>query len=199
MSRNTCGARRRIDAPGLRVAGILAAVAAAIAVPSAYARGADSKTGAYQLAAQLPARIWKGEAATLSLHVQKSGRPADDVAACLAPAPLFAGEEDATDRTPALGSDLGAGPEPASQPACVMAIAAIRTAPGIFQFTWEPDTAGRVNLQFTAGDSRLIVPVDVGSAPANPALLAAFVLVAGVMVSAARWMRHARERQGGGG
>jgi len=194
MSRNTCGARRRSEATGLKLAGLLATVTA-MAVLSAYARVTDA--GAYQLAAQLPDRIWKGQAATLILRVQKGGRPADDVAACLAPAPLFASEEDVSDRTPAMGSDLGAAAEPALLPACVMAIAAIRTAPGVYQFTWEPDTAGRVNLRFTVGNSRLDAAVDVGSPPADPAILAAFALMATAILSTAWLMRRRRRQQGG--
>lgn len=219
MSRNTCGARRRSDAApafavarngramrgivamGLPLAGILAVGAMAIADPRAPARGIDSDArpgvSAYQLAAQLPARIRKGEPAALILRVRKSGLPADHVAACLAPAPLFASEEDVADTTPAIGIDLGAGAEPASEPACAMAIAAVRTAPGVYEFTWEPDTAGRVNLRFSVGDSQLNVAVNVGSAPPNPAILMAFVLLVGVILSAAARMRRTRQRQGG--
>jgi len=173
----------------------------AIAGSSAPAGGAGSEgrqqAAAYQLAAQLPARIRKGEPASLILHIQQSGRPVDNVAACLAPVPLFASEEDAADLTPAAGADLGTAVEPASQPACVMAIAAVRTAPGVYQFTWEPDTAGRINLRFTAGDGRLDVAANVESAPPNPAILIAFVLLVAAILSAAARMRRASQRQGG--
>jgi hypothetical protein len=192
---------RRIIAVGLQLAGILVLGTLAIAIPSTAARDIESKAGrgasAYELAVQLPARIRKGEPASLILHVQKSGRPVDDVAACLAPAPLFASEEDVADTTSAIGSDLGASAEPTSQPACVMAIAAVRTAPGVYQFTWEPDTAGRVNLRFTAGDSLLVVAVNVRSAPPNPAILIAFALLVGVILTAAARMRRSQQRQGG--
>ncbi|MGD0696335.1 MAG: hypothetical protein ABSB82_16050 [Terriglobia bacterium] len=198
-------ALRGIVAIGLSLAGILAPAAIVIAAPSAPVRGIESEArrgaSAYQLAAHLPASIRKGEPASLILHVQKSGRPVDDVIACLAPVPAFASEEDAADTTPAIGIDLGAGAEPASAPApepgCVMAIAAVRTAPGVYQFTWEPDTAGRVNLQFSVGDSQLNVAVNVGSAPPNPAILIAFVLLVGAILSVAVRMRRTQERQGG--
>lgn len=171
-----------------------------MAIGSSNAGGAGSEArqqaAAYKLAAQLPARIRKGEPASLILHVLKSGRPADDVAACLAPVPLFASAEDVVDPTPATGADLGTAVEPASQAACVMAIAAVRSAPGVYRFTWEPDTAGRVNLRFTAGDGRLNVAVNVESAPPNPAILIAFVLLVAAILSAAAWMRRAPQRQG---
>ncbi len=192
---------RGIVAMGLSLAGILAPAAIVIADPSAPVRGIESEArrgaSAYQLAAHLPASIRKGEPASLILHVQKSGRPVDDVIACLAPVPAFASEEDAADTTPAIGIDLGAGAEPGSQPGCVMAIAAVRTAPGVYQFTWEPDTAGRVNLQFSVGDSQLNVAVNVGSAPPNPAILIAFVLLVGAILSVAVRMRRTQQRQGG--
>jgi hypothetical protein len=183
---------------GLPLAGILAA-GTAIVGPSAAARGVDSQVprgpSAYQLAAQLPARIRKGEPASLILYVQKSGRPVDNVAACLAPAPLFTSEEDAMDATPAIGIDLGTGAEPGAQPACVGAIAAVRTAPGVYQFTWEPDTAGRVNLRFSAGDSQLNEAVNVSSAPPNAAILIAFVLLVAAILGAAGRMRRTQRRQ----
>jgi hypothetical protein len=192
---------RGISAIGFLVAGSLALGTLAIADPSAAVRDIDSKAlcaaNAYELAVQLPAKIRKGEPASLILHVQKNSRPADDVAPCMAPAPLFASEEDVTDTTPAIGSDLGAGAEPTTQPACVMAIAAVRTAPGVYQFTWEPDTAGRVNLQFTAGDSQLDVAVNVRSAPPNPTILIAFVFLVGVILSVAARMRHMQRQRGG--
>jgi hypothetical protein len=185
---------------GLWLAGILTIGAMAIADPIARAPGLDRAArqgaSAYQLAVQTPARIQQDEPASLILHVLKNGRPADDVTACLATAPLFPSEEDVTDTTPAAGIDLGAGPEGAFLPVCATAIAAVRTAPGVYEFTWEPDTAGRVNLRFTAGDSQLNVPVNVGSAPPNPAILIGFVVLVGVILSAAAWMRRRRLRQG---
>jgi hypothetical protein len=131
------------------------------------------------------------------LDVRKSGRPADDVVACLAPVALFMSAEDATDTTPALGGDLGVGVGPASQHTCLTAIAAVRTAPGVYRFTWEPDTPGRINLQFAVGDSRLNVPVDVGNAPADSSVLIGFVLLIGAILGAAAWIRHNRRQQGG--
>jgi hypothetical protein len=185
---------------GLPLAGILAG-AMAIAGSAVAARGIDSQVrrgpNAYQLAAQLPARIRKGEPASLVLHVQKSGRPVNDVAACLVPAPLFSSEEEAIDATPAIGIDLGASAEPGSQSACVGAIAAVRTAPGVYQFTWEPDTAGRVNLRFTVGDSQLNEAVNVSSAPPNAAILIAFVLLVAAILGAADRMRRRQQRRGG--
>ena len=183
---------------GLPFAGILAG-AMAIAGLSAAARDLGSQVprgpSGYQLSAQLPARIRKGEAASLVLYVQKSGQPVDDVAACLVPVPLFTSEEDATDTTPAIGIDLGAGAEPGS-PACVGAMAAVRTAPGVYQFTWEPDTPGRVNLRFTVGDSQLNQAVNVGSAPPNPAVLIAFALLVAAILGVAGRMRRTEPRQG---
>lgn len=184
---------------GLPLAGILAS-AMAIAGPGAAARGIESQIrlgpSAYQLGAQLPTRIRKGEPASLVLHVQKSGRPVDDAAACLVPAPLFPSEEDALDATPAIGIDLGAGAEPSSQPGCVGAIAAVRTAPGVYQFMWEPDTPGRVNLRFTVGDSQLNEAVNVSSAPPNAAILIAFALLVAAILGAAGRMRRTQQRQG---
>jgi len=172
----------------------------AIAGSGAAARGIESEDrrgpSAYQLAAQLPARIRKGEPASLVLYVQKNDRPAEDVAACLVPAPSFTSEEDAMDATPAIGADLGAGAEPGSQPACVGAMAAVRTAPGVYQFTWEPDTPGRVNLRFTVGDSQLNEAVNVSSPPPNPAVLIAFVLLVAAILGAAGRMRRTEQRQG---
>jgi hypothetical protein len=183
----------------LPVAGILA-VATAIAGPRAAARGIDgqvpSRPSAYQLAAQLPARIRKGEPASLVLYVRKSGHPVDDVAACLVPAPLFASEEDAMDTTPAMGSDLGASAGPGSPAGCVGAIAAVRAAPGVYQFTWEPDTAGRVNLRFTVGDSQLSEAVNVSSPPPNAAILITFVLLVAAILGAAGHLRRAHQRHG---
>ena len=181
MSRNTCGARRRINAAAIWLAGVLAAHAA----------------GAYRLAADLPARLRKGEPASLILRVDAGGRPAHDVAACLVPAPLFASEEDAADTTPAIGIDLGVGADPSPETPCVMAIAGVRTAPGVYRFTWEPDSAGRVELRFRVKEGRLEVPVDVESAPPSPTVLIAFVLLIGTIMGAAAGMRRRQTRQGG--
>lgn len=149
------------------------------------------------LSVQLPARIEKGEPASLILHLGQSGEHARNLAACLAPVPLFPSEDDAADTTPNLGADLGAGAESPSQPGCVMGIAGVRTAPDSYQFTWEPDTAGRVNLHFTLGHNQLVVPVDVASAPPNSAILIAFALFVGATLIVAACMRRALQVRGG--
>jgi hypothetical protein len=72
-----------------------------------------------------------------------------------------------------------------------------RTAPGTYAFTWEPDTAGRVNLDFAAAGAAVTIPVDVVSPPPNAAVLALFLLaVVGILVVAAhlRRLRPPRER-----
>jgi len=193
---------RAIVAIGLLLAGIPAVGAVAATDSSVSARASNREVQgsatAYQLTAQVPARIRQGEPASLVLHVEKTGQPpAGDVAACLATAPLFPSEEDASDTTPALGMDLGVGAESSSQSGCVMGIAGVRSAPGAYQFTWEPDTAGRVNLRFSVGDSLLNVLVNVESAPPSPAILIGFLLLVVVILSAAGWMRHAQKRHGG--
>jgi len=217
MLRNTCAAKPRIekarvlrlarDRPitrrllliGLPLAGILVS-AMALPGPRSLAQGIESQVrrgpSAYQLAVQLPARIRKGEPASLVLHVQKSGRPANDVAACLAPQPVFSSEEDAVDATPALGTDLGVDAEPGSTPGCVGAIADVRTAPGVYQFTWEPDTPGRVNLRFTVADSQLNAAVDVASSPPNPAILTSFLLLIAAILGDAGSLRRRQRRLG---
>lgn len=221
MSKNTCEAKPKTEAPqvllsvrnpnaarwllprGARLAGIVA-ISMIIGGPCALVRGIESVAGTsdYQLAVQLPARIRKGQPASLVLYVQRRGVPVDGVAACLTPTPLFASEEDATDATPVAGIDLGAGTEPGSDPAglagpaCVASIAALRTAPGIYQFTWEPDQAGRVNLRFSVNDSQLNEAVNVGSAPPNPTILFTFVLVVAVILGTAGRMRRTRARRG---
>jgi hypothetical protein len=173
------------------LAGILAGGAQAVAcqstgAPSMGGVETAGATGAHQLTAQLPAAIWKGQNATLILHVRKDGQPVDQVAACLATAPLFVSLEDAIDTTPAGGVDLGTGAEFTARPACTNAIAGVRSGPGTYVFTWEPDTAGRVNLTFTAGAGTLTVPVDVASAPPSAAILILFVaFVAAVLTTAA--------------
>ena len=217
MFRNTCAAKPRIeearilrparDCPAIRRLfpmglPLAAFLVSAMVIPAAraVAQGIESQVrrspSAYQLAVQLPARIRKGEPASLVLHVHKSDRPVDDVAACLVPRPLFTSEEEAADATPAIGIDLGVGAEPGSQPACVGAIAAVRAAPGTYQFTWEPDTPGRVNLQFTVGDTQLNEAVNVTSTPPNLAILLAFVLLIATILGAAVRMRRRQQRQG---
>lgn len=156
----------------------------------------NAGTGAYQLKAQLPPTIRKGEPATLILHVWRKGRPADDVMACLAPVPIFLSAEDALDTTPAGGMDLGASPDSAAQQACTTALAGVPGGPGTYLFTWEPDTAGRVNLTFTAGDSALTVAADVGSAPPNAAVLVLFVLFVVTVLSCAAYLRRRPRPEG---
>jgi len=154
--------------------------------------GAD----AYHFAVELPARIHRGKSAALILRVQKDGRPADQPVACMEPAPLFASAEDVADTTPALGSDLGIGSQPPAEPSCVAAIAAVRIAPGVYRFTWEPDTAGRVDLRFRVGEGRFTAPVNVESAPPNPAVLAGFAVLAGAILAVAHRMRGTRHQRG---
>ncbi|MGP8246651.1 MAG: hypothetical protein ACLQVN_19290 [Bryobacteraceae bacterium] len=149
-------------------------------------------TGNYVLTVELPARLRKGAPATLLLHVHSGAQPVDRLAACLATAPLFPSMEDALDTTPANGIDLGAGPESGLQPGCSMAIAGVPSGPGIYAFTWEPDTAGRVNLKFTAGASAITVPADVDSAPPSPVILAAFVVFVALVFGMAAYARRRR-------
>jgi hypothetical protein len=158
--------------------------------------GSTLAAGAYQLTVQLPSTIAKGKATTLILHIVESGKPADRVATCLVTAPLFISVEDAMDTTPAGGSDLGTGPEAAVQPGCRMGIAGVQSGPGTFEFSWEPDTAGRVNLTFTAGGGMLTVPVDVASAPPRPAILILFVLSLAAVLSTAACLRWRRRPEG---
>jgi hypothetical protein len=146
--------------------------------------------GNYVLAAELPAALHKGAPATLLLHVHSGAQPVDRLVACLATAPLFASMEDALDTTPANGIDLGVGPESGLRPACSMAIAGVPGGPGAYVFTWEPDTAGRVNLKFTAGAAVITVPVDVDSAPASPVILAVFAVFVGLVLSVAAYVRR---------
>ena len=93
------------------------------------------------------------------------------------------------------GRKIGADAVMPSQPACAAAIAAVRAAPGVYQFIWEPDSAGRLTLHFTAGDSRLDMAVDIESAPANPVILIVFVVTTGAILIVAARMRRKR-RQG---
>jgi len=140
----------------------------------------------YQLTAQIPSAFQKGQNATLVLHVKKDGQSVDPAAVCLSPRPLFISFEDAADPTPAGGADLGTGLGTAPGTGCSNALAGEQTGPGTYAFTWEPDTAGRVNLMFTAGSGTLTVPVDVGSAPPSTTVLILFaVFVAAVLITAA--------------
>ena len=110
--------------------------------------------------------------------------------------PLFISVEDALDSTPAGGIDLGPAADGTTQPACAMAIAGVPDGAGTYAFTWEPDTAGRVNLTFTAARSTLRVPVDVASAPPNTTILVSFVVLVTIILSTAGWLR--RQRAGSG-
>lgn len=73
-----------------------------------------------------------------------------------------------------------------------MGMEAVRTGPGVYEFTWEPDTAGRVELRFTVGGTELDVAVDVVSAPPDSAFLVAFVLLVGAILGSAARMRRTR-------
>lgn len=179
-----------------RISAIIVALLAGIMARDGAAFGGTCATGAYQLTAQLPATIAKGKATTLILHILESGKPVDGVAACVATAPLFISVEDALDTTPAGGIDRGTGPEAAAQPGCRMGIAGVPSGPGTLAFTWEPDTAGRVNLTFTAGASMLTVPVDVASTPPSPAILILFVLAVAVVLSTAACLRRRLRPEG---
>ncbi len=100
------------------------------------------------------------------------------------------------DTTPAGGIDLGTDSESTAQPGCINSIAGVMSGPGTYAFTWEPDTAGRVNLTFTVGASTLTVPVDVASAPPSAAILIFFVLFVAAVLSTAACLRR-RLRPGG--
>ena len=150
-------------------------------------------SGAYQLSVQLPATIVKGKTATLILHVAENGKPAGSAVTCLNTAPVFISVEDALDTTPAGGSDLGTGPKAGMQTGCRMGLAGEQSGPGTYAFSWEPDTAGRVNLTFTAGAGLLTVPVDVASSQPSPAILILFLFaLAAVLSTAACVHRHRR-------
>jgi len=151
---------------------------------------------AYQLAPEIPTAIRKGEAVTLILRVRREGLPVAKVTACLSPVPVFPSIEDTTDTTPSGGIDLGTEPDSASQPGCVHSIAGVMTGPGVCEFAWEPDTAGRVNLTFTVGASALTVPVDVGSAPPSAAALSSFVVFVAAVVGTAAVVRRRRTQPG---
>jgi hypothetical protein len=180
--------------PSVLLAVMLASVAPAIADHNAdvQAGRAQATAGgsASGLTAEIPGTIRRGEAVTLVLHVSKEGRPVDGAAACLAAVPLFISIEDALDSTPAGGADLGAGSAPGAQPACTTSIAGLPRGRGAYEFTWEPDTPGRVNLTFTAAGLTLTKAVDVGSAPPDTATLASFVLLVVFIFCAAAFLRR---------
>jgi hypothetical protein len=148
-----------------------------------------------QLAAEVPAAIRRGQVVTLILRVHEGGHPIESAAACMAAVPLFASIEDALDSTPAGGADLGSSVAP--QPACTMGIAGLPSGRGTYEFTWEPDTPGRVNLTFTSAGSRLVVPVDVASAPPNPVILVSFVASVVLVLAVAAWWRRRRPPESG--
>jgi hypothetical protein len=176
------------------VAGILAGAVPAVAGQGTGApgtgRAVTTSTGAYQLTAEIPAAIRRGQVVTLTLHVLKGGQPVDHVATCMASPPLFVDVEDALDPTPAGGFDLGTSRESATRSACAMAMAGVPSGPGTYAFTWEPDTPGRVNVTFTAGGSALAVPVDVASRPPSAALLMLFGLLVVTILITAAIFRH---------
>jgi len=151
--------------------------------------------GAYELKAQIPPAIRKGVVVGLILRVRKEGRPVDDLVCCLAALPLFPSVEDAMEAKVSGGIDLGTAPRSAVRTGCPDSIAGTMKGPGQYEFMWEPDTAGRVNLTFTVETSRLTVPVDVAGAPPNPAILAAFVVLVGAVVGTAAFLRRRHPRQ----
>lgn len=174
----------------------VAALFAGVLAPSAVS-AADNGAGGYVLTVQLPAALRKGVPSTLFLHVRQGARPVDRLVACLATAPLFVSMEDAMDTTPANGVDLGVGPVSSFEPGCPTAIAGIPSGSGNYTFTWEPDTAGHVNLILTAGPGALTVPVDVGSAPPNRLILTLFAAFVALVLGVAaygrqRWSKAAR-------
>jgi hypothetical protein len=152
--------------------------------------------GTCQLTIEVPAGISKGKAVTLLLHVRKDGVFVDDVAACLAVAPLFLDAEDILDPTPAGGADLGTGIGSVAQPACTMGIAGEPRGSGAYVFAWEPDTPGRVNLTFTVRGGTLRVPVDVASAPPSLTVLTLFVLIVVTILGSAAYLRRRQMLEG---
>ena len=178
------------------ISAIAMALLAGLIAGDAAAFGDAFAGGAYQLSAQLPATIAKGKAATLILRVMENGKPVDRVTTCLVTAPLFISMEDALDTTPAGGSDLGTSPEAGVQPGCRMGLAGEPSGPGTYAFSWEPDTAGRVNLTFTAGSGRLTIPVDVASAPPSPPILILFFFALAAVLSTAACLRRRRRPEG---
>jgi hypothetical protein len=179
-----------------KISAISVVLLAGIMAGNGAAGGGTGATGAYQLTAQLPATIAKGKVTTLILHIRENGKPVDSVAACLTTAPLFMSVEDALDTTPAGGIDLGTGLEAAAQPGCRMGMAGVPSGPGTYEFTWEPDTAGHVNLIFTAGVSMLNIPVDVASTPPSRAILILFFFVVAAVLSTAACLRRRLRPEG---
>ena len=182
--------------PSVLLAVMLASVAPAIADHNAdvQAGRAQATAGgsASGLTAEIPGTIRRGEAVTLVLHVSKEGRPVDGAAACLAAVPLFISIEDALDSTPAGGVDLGSGSSSsgAAQPGCEKSSAGLPQAPGVYAFTWEPDTPGRVTLTFTAAGGTLTLPVDVASAPPDTTVLVSFALLTAAILGIAACVRR---------
>jgi len=179
-----------------RISAIAVALLAGIIAGDGATFGDAFADGAYQLSVQLPATIAKGKTATLILHVAENGKPADRVGTCLNTAPMFISVEDALDTTPAGGSDLGSGSEAGAQAGCRMGLAGEQSGPGTYAFSWEPDTAGRVNLTFTAGAGLLTVPVDVASSQPSPAILILFLLSLATILGTAASIRRRRRPEG---
>jgi hypothetical protein len=146
--------------------------------------------GAYQLRAQIPAVVRKGEVVRLILYVQKGGLPVDKLTCCLTALPLFPSVEDTMNARVSGGIDLGTDPGYSSRPGCPNSIAGTMIGPGTYEFTLEPEAAGRVNMTFTVGANVLTVPVDVASAAPNPAILAAFVILIVVIMGTAAFLRR---------
>ena len=180
------------------VAGILAGVTPAIALPHQADRSlASANAAAPRLTAEIPRSIRRGGTVTLILHVTTAQRPVEAAVACLAAVPLFISIEDALDSTPAGGVDLGAGfsSPGAARPGCEKSIVGSRRAPGVYVFTWEPDTPGRVTLTFTAAGGTLTLPVNVASAPPDTRVIVLFgLLVAAILGIAASIRRRSRLR-----
>ncbi len=176
--------------------GLVLAVAAAAAhagpVDVTSSRGPGQAGVAIRLLADVPAAIRRGEPVTILLHVTRDGRPGDGLATCMAARPLFIDLEDALDPTPAGGMDLGTGAALDGQPACDMAIAGTPHGPGSYEFTWEPDTSGRVNLIFAAAGRTLTVPADVASAAPSRPFLGVFVLFVSATLATGLAVRRRR-------
>jgi hypothetical protein len=200
LPRDRCNLRNVIGAAVLFI--VLTGPARAVVAQGTGVRTDEDKEAAagslYQLMPEIPPVIRKGGSVTLVLHVRRDGRPVDKVTACLEAVPLFPSIEDTTDTTPSGGIDLGTDPDSASQPGCVHSIAGVMTGPGVCEFTWEPDTTGRVNLTFTVGTSVITVPVDVASAPPNAAVITFFVIFVGAVLSTAGFRRRRLRPRGSG-
>jgi hypothetical protein len=177
------------------VAGLLAGILAAPAIASPHEAApsrASVGAAAPRLSAEIPRSIRRGEAVTLVLHVTTAQRPVEAAVACLAAVPLFISIEDALDSTPAGGVDLGSGSSSsgAAQPGCEKSSAGLPQAPGVYAFTWEPDTPGRVTLTFTAAGGTLTLPVDVASAPPDTTVLVSFALLTAAILGIAACVRR---------